>query len=136
MTALSAAVYGIGSLWLVFQLWRDRVQRERHFQSDKAAGELNALRTAFYEAYGYWQGYLWTRGSADIDASQVGKQFEALVRLECQLRLNDYEVEANDLGFAIRRNLDDIQRELDKVGLALKLMPTEYRQFSAKGFTE
>jgi hypothetical protein len=65
----------------------------------------------------------------------VGREFEALIRLECQLRLNDYKVEANNLGFVIRGRFNDIQEELGKVGVALGLLPTEYHQATAVGFT-
>jgi len=87
VTAGATAVYGIGTIFLVYQLWRDRVQRGRHFQADSDAQKLNELRRAFYEASGYWLGSRWVAGSGDVDRAQAGREFEALVRLECQLRL-------------------------------------------------
>lgn len=54
VTACATAVYGIGTIFLVYQLRRDRVQRDRHFQTDSDAQKLTELRRAFYEAYGYW----------------------------------------------------------------------------------
>jgi hypothetical protein len=41
--------------------------------------------------------------------------------------LNGYVKEANDLGFAVRANLMRIGEELTHVGIAMKLMPSEYR---------
>jgi hypothetical protein len=131
VTAGAAAVYGIGTLFLVYQLWRDRVQRDRHFQAESDARKLNDLRTAFYDAWGYWEGGRRVAGSVRIDASQAQRQFEALVRLECQLRLNDYKLEANNLGFVIRADFEGIQHELEKVGVALGLCPSEYRHAGA-----
>jgi hypothetical protein len=78
-------------------------------------------------AWGYWQGYIHRSGDPRDGASQAGKQFEALVRLECQLRLNGYKSEANDLGLALRQNLDGIIKPLSDAGVALGLLPTEYR---------
>jgi hypothetical protein len=63
-----------------------------------------------------------------LTPAQVGREFEALIRLECQLRLNNYKVEANNLGFVIRASFDDIRKELGKVGVALGLLPSVYRQ--------
>jgi hypothetical protein len=54
VTACATPVYGIGTIFLVYQLWRDRVQRDRHFQTDSDAQKLTELRRAFCEAYGYW----------------------------------------------------------------------------------
>jgi hypothetical protein len=104
VTACATAVYGIGTIFLVYQLWRDRVQRDRHFQTDSDAQRLNELRRAFYEAYGYWLGSRWVAGSGDVDRAQAGREFEALVRLECQLRVHGHSLEANNLGFVIRAN--------------------------------
>jgi len=134
VTAGATAVYGIGTVFLVYQLWRDRVQRGRHFQADNDAQKLNELRRAFYEASGYWLGSRWVAGAGDVDRSQAGREFEALVRLECQLRLNGYEAESNNLGFVIRANFQGIEEELGRVGVALGLVPSEYRQASAVGF--
>jgi hypothetical protein len=135
VTASATAIYGVGTVALVYQLWRDRVQRDRHFQAENNARRLNDLRSAFYEAWGFWEGGRRVAGSAEIDAAQVGKEFEALIRLECQLRLNNYGAEANNLGFVIRADFGGIRDELSTVGVALGLLPTEYRQARALGFT-
>jgi hypothetical protein len=132
--ATATSVYGAATLLLVFQIWRDRVQRERHYREEAATHKLNELRSAFYEACGFWEGGRRIAGVASVDASQVGREFEALIRLECQLRLNDYKVEANNLGFVIRARFNDIRKELGKVGVALGLLPSEYREFTAVGF--
>jgi hypothetical protein len=134
VTASATAVYGIGTIFLVYQLWRDRVQRDRHFQAESNAQKLNELRRAFYEACGYWLASRWVAGSGDVDRAQAGREFEALVRLECQLRINGHSLEANNLGFVIRANFQGIQEELGRVGVALGLVPSEYRQASAVGF--
>lgn len=133
VTAIATSVYGAATLLLAFQIWRDRVQRERHKKREDDARKVSELRCAFYEASGYWLGHRWSVGSVNLDASQAGRQFEALVRLECQLRLNDYRNQANDLGFAIRARLDDIDVQLGRAGTALGLLPTEYRTVSAVG---
>jgi hypothetical protein len=70
------------------------------------------------------------------EASQVGRQFEALARLECQLRLNGYKTEAGNLGFAIRTDMNDIHTELGRAGVALGLFSSEYRRVSARGFAQ
>ena len=134
VTARATAVYGIGTVFLVYQLWRDRVQRSRHFQADNDAQKLNELRRVFYEASGYWLGSRWVAGSGHVDRAQAGREFEALVRLECQLRLNGYNAESNNLGFVIRTSFQGIEEELGRVGVALGLVPSEYRQASAVGF--
>jgi hypothetical protein len=134
VTAGATAVYGIGTIFLVYQLWRDRVQRDRYFQADSDAQKLNELRRAFYEASGYWLGSRSVAGSGDVDRAQAGREFEALVRLECQLRLNGYNAESNNLSFVIRTNFQGIEEELGRVGVALGLVPSEYRQANAVGF--
>jgi hypothetical protein len=40
VTAIATSVYGFGSLLLVLQLWRDRVQRNQHFEAEKSASKL------------------------------------------------------------------------------------------------
>lgn len=73
-------------------------------------------------------------GSVQMDASQVGRQFEALIRLECQLRLNGYAKEANNLGFTARTDFNGIRSQIGEVGVALGVTPNEYRNFRAIGF--
>lgn len=75
VTALATCVYGGATLLLVVQIWRDRVQRERHFSGETDARKLNELQSAFYEAWGYWEGHWMSAGSVKLDASQVGRQF-------------------------------------------------------------
>ena len=127
VTAIATSVYGAATLLLVGQIWRDRIQRERHFREESDNRKINELRSAFYEAWGYWQGYIHRSGDIRTDASQAGRQFEALVRLECQLRLNGYKDQANDLGLALRRDLSGVIKPLGDAGIALGLLPTEYR---------
>ena len=135
ITAIATSVYGAATLALVIQLWRDRVQREKHFRTENDARKLAELRIAFYDAWGYWAAHVRALAGLPLDPSQVGKQFEALIRLECQLRLNGYKAEAHNLGFATRESASDIEEQLGIVGVALGLLPTEYRRTNAVGFT-
>jgi len=57
---------------------------------------------------------------------QVVRVFEALTRLECQLRLNDYKNEARDLEFGVRR-LTGVAERLEQIGTTLGLFDSEYR---------
>jgi hypothetical protein len=54
VTAIATAIYGLATLLLVIQIWRDRVQRERHYTEEGKQRKLIELRSAFYEAWGYW----------------------------------------------------------------------------------
>lgn len=132
--AIATSVYGLATFFLVVQLWRDRAQRERHFKADNDAKKLAELHSAFYEAWGFWLGHNWAQGSVRPDAAQVGKQFEALTRLECQLRLNGYEAEAGNLGFAIRVDLAAIRDRVEDAGRALGLLAERYSSVVAAGF--
>lgn len=132
--AFATCIYGGATLLLVIQIWRDRVQRERHIRTETDARKLGELQSAFYEAWGYWEGHWISAGSVRMDASQVGRQFEALIRLECQLRLNGYSKEANNLGFTARTDFNDIRNKIGAVGVALGLTQNEYRQWKAVGF--
>jgi hypothetical protein len=131
ITALSTLVYGVAT-WL---LWResreDRKQRQQQFIDDANRRRVSDLQSAFYEAWGYWEGHFMSVGSVAIDASQVGRQFEALIRLECQLRLNGYNTEANDLGYAARTDFGEIRKQIGAVGVAIGLIPSQYRRVNA-----
>jgi hypothetical protein len=128
VTALATCLYGGATLLLVIQIWRDRVQRERHFKAEAQYRKLGELHRAFYEAWGYWVGHSYVAGDIRPDATQVGRQFEAVGRLECLLRLSGYEKEANDLGLAVRTNLQEIREKLAIAGVALGVLPAEYRR--------
>jgi len=134
VTAGATAIYGIGTLALVYQLWRDRVQRDRHFQQEKDAKKVADLHTAFYDAWGYWEGHRSRSGDSVVDSGQAARLFEALIRLECLLRLSNYRREAHDLGVVIRTNFHGIAEELANVGAALGLLPSEYRLVRAVDF--
>ena len=127
VTAIATAVYGLATLMLVIQIWRDRTQRERHFREAANNQRLNELHSSFYEAWGYWQGHF-HRSGGPIDASQSGRLYEALTRLECQLRLNGFTSQAHDLGFVVRTNIGAVNAPLAEAGIALKLLPSEYRR--------
>ena len=135
VTAISTAFYGLATFLLVIQIWRDRVQRERHFRDEAESLKLNELRSAFYDAWGYWRGHgfsLRIKSSGSVeDASQVGRVFEALIRLECQLRLNGFASQADDLGLVIRTDLSGVDRPLEAAGVALGLLPSDYGRVPA-----
>jgi hypothetical protein len=133
VSAIATVVYGAATLLLVVQIWRDRVQRDRHFEAEAASCKLDDLRRAFYDAVGYWAGHRNRSGESVVDASQAGRVFEALTRLECQLVLNDYTTEAHDLGLAVR-TMEGVDEQFGRIGVALGLFPKEYRQFLAVGF--
>ena len=124
VSAIATVIYGGATLLLVVQIWRDRVQRDRHFEAEAAHRKLNDLRSAFYDAVGYWVGHI-NRSVHDTDALQVGKVFEALTRLECQLRMNGYKAEATDLGFGVRK-LAGVSERLERIGTTLGLFDAEY----------
>jgi hypothetical protein len=136
LTAIATTLYGGATFALVIQQWRDRVQREKHFREESESRKLDELHRAFFEAYGYWIGHYWAAGSVPTDAAQVGRQFEAVTRLECQLRLNGYRKEAHDLGLATRTGFDKVREELAHVGVAIKLLPSDYRAWSASNFAD
>src|ERR1700736_877236 len=77
-----------------------------------------------------------SRGSAIPDASQIGRQFEALARLEWLLRLNGYTAEANSHGLAIRTDINEIRKEVAAAGVALGLFLAEYRRVSTTGLAK
>lgn len=124
VSAIATVIYGGATLLLVVQIWRDRVQRDRHFEAEAAHRRQDELRSAFYDAVGYWAGHT-NRSAHDVDAAQTGKVFEALTRLECQLRLNGYNDEARDLGFGVRK-LVGVAERLEQIGTRLGLFDSEY----------
>jgi hypothetical protein len=132
VTAIATSVYGGATFLLVVQIWRDRVQREKHFREETANRKLSELHIAFYEAWGYWEGY--ESGPNKSDAAQASRVFEALIRLECLLRLNGFKKEAHNLGAAIRTNIHGVEGPLAQAGVALGLLPTEYHLTAALGF--
>jgi len=134
VTAIATSVYGGATLLLVGQLWRDRVQREKHFREEAVNRKLNELHRAFYDAWGYWQGHKNRSGDSGTDALQAGRVFEGFIRLECQLRLNGFTIQANNLGYAIRTDIQAVDEPLAEAGVALGLVPSEYRRFTAVGF--
>jgi len=131
VTACATLIYGPATVLLWFESRQDRVQRQRQFQQEETDRKKAELHRAFYEAWGYWNGHRERSLGSKVDVSQSGRIFEALIRLECQLRLNDYEKEANNFGFAIR-TLENVDERLGEIGVALGLVTREYRQASAQ----
>jgi hypothetical protein len=132
VSAIATVIYGAATLALVIQIWRDRVQRGRHFETDAAQQRLNELRSAFYDAVGYWAGHKPENRSGDspLDAAQSSKVFEALTRLEGQLRLNGFDDQAHDLGFAVR-TITGVDEQLEQIGVTLGLFTSRYFQARA-----
>lgn len=125
VTALATLVYGLATLCLWYENRQDRLQRQKQFDKGLADRKLYDLHSAFYEAWGFWNGHTYSSEDTKGDQASNIRLFEALIRLECQLRLNNYNREANNLGFAIR-TLNRIDEGLSEVGLALELLPSEY----------
>jgi hypothetical protein len=97
-TAIATAVYGLATLLLWIEDREDRKQRDRHFREEADNRKLNDLRSAFYEAWGYWQGYYMGSPETRADAAQMGRLYEAMTRCECQLRLTGYEAKQTTSG--------------------------------------
>ena len=126
VTAAATLIYGLATSLLWWENRQDRKQRQKQFSDEQAARKRAELNHAFYEAWGYWNGHAYRSHEAHVDASQSGRLFEALIRLECQLRLNEYRKEANDFGWAVR-TLEGVDDQLSRVGVALGLITSDYR---------
>jgi hypothetical protein len=133
VSSIATVIYGGATLLLVIQIWRDRVQRDRHFEAEAVGRKLDELRTSFFDACGYWLGHVHRGGNSIVDAAQAGKVFEALTRLEGQLRLNGYVSESQNLGRTVRTNILGVDDHLEKIGVVLGLRATEYSQARAVG---
>jgi hypothetical protein len=135
VSAIATAIYGAATLLLVIQIWRDRVQRGKHFETDVRNRKLNDLHSAFYESVGYWLGHKPENrsGSTTLGAEHSSRVFEALTRLECQLRLNGYKDEALNLGSAVR-TLDGVDDQLSQIGIKLGLFAQKYHRTQATAF--
>src|SRR5258707_15181107 len=90
VTALATFVYGLETYGLWHETRQDRKQREKQFREEVAARKLAELHSAFYEAWGNWNGHNVRSANSVVDSSQAGKVFEALIRLEGLLRLNGH----------------------------------------------
>jgi hypothetical protein len=134
VTAIATSVYGAATFLLWWENRQDRQQRDRQFCLEADNRKLTELRSAFYDAWGYWQGHLHRSGDSRVDALQAGTVFEAFIRLECQLRLNGFTNQAHNLGSIIRTNIHGVEGPLAEAGVALGLLPSEYRQVTAVGF--
>jgi hypothetical protein len=124
-TAIATAVYGLATLLLVIQIWRDRVQRESQFRREAETRKLNELHRAFFDAWGYWQGHTQRSFDSRTDALQAGTVFEAFIRFECLLRLSGFTNEADNLRHVIRTDIHGVLRPLAEAGVALGLLPAE-----------
>jgi len=133
VTAIATAVYGFATLLLWFENREDRKQRDRNFREEAETRKLNDLRSAFYEAWGYWQGFYYASPDSKGDSTQGGRLYEALTRFECQLRLNGYESQANNLGFTVRTNIESTITPLAEAGVAIGVLPPHYQHYKVSG---
>jgi hypothetical protein len=127
VTAVATFIYGLATVLLWYENRQDRQLREKQFHAESGDRKRGELQNAFFEAWGYWHGHQLRSGDSKIDASQAGRVFEALIRLEGHLWLNGYSNEANRLGISIR-TLEGVDEGLSKVGVALELARSEYRR--------
>lgn len=127
VTAIATAIYGLATLLLWLENREDRKQRDRHFREEAESRQLNDLRSAFYEAWGYWQGYYMGSPETRGDATQMGRLYEAMTRFECQLRMNAYDSQANDLGFTVRNDIHSTNKPLADAGIAIGMLPPHYK---------
>lgn len=127
VTAFATLIYGLATVLLWYENRQDRKQRGRQFDTEAGDSKRRELQNAFFEAWGYWRGHQVRSSNSGIDASQGGRVFEALIRLEGHLRLNGYNNEANRLGISIR-TLEGVDEALSVAGVALGLVPSEYRR--------
>jgi hypothetical protein len=118
VTAVATLIYGLATVLLWYENRQDRQQREKQFHAEVASRKVEQLQNAFFEAWGYWNGLSERSAQTPTDASQAGRILEALIRLECQLRLNGYKNEANELGISIRTH-QGVYKSLAHVGIAL-----------------
>lgn len=129
--AFATLVYGGAATGLWLSSRHDRKQREEHFRKEQEDRKREKLYSAFYDAWGYWQGHLHRSGDSRTDALQAGRVFEAMIRLECELRLNGFKKEAHNLGAKLRMDIHGIDQPLSEVGLALGILPETYREVHA-----
>ena len=127
VTAIATAIYGLATLLLWLENREDRKQRDRHFREETESRKVNDLRSAFYEAWGYWQGYYMGSPETRGDATQMGRLYEAMTRFECQLRMNGYDSQANDLGFTVRNDIHSTNKPLADAGVAIGMLPPHYK---------
>jgi len=131
VTAVATVVYGLATFLLWWENRQDRQQRDRQFRAETDSRKLNELHRAFYDAMGYWDGFYLGSPETRGDAAQIGRLYEALYRFECQLRLNGFTTESQNLGFAIRTRIEDVVTPLSEAGVAIGILPSEYRRVAA-----
>jgi hypothetical protein len=125
ITAIATLVYGFATLLLWLENREDRKHRDKHFREEAEARKRNELYRAFYDAWGYWKGHVNRSFDSRTDALQAGAVFEAFIRFECQLRLNGFTNEANNLEETVREDLHAVMRPLRAAGIAIGLLPGE-----------
>ena len=84
--AFATLVYGAATTALVHSSHKDRRLRDKHFLDEQKDRKQERLYSAFYDAWGYWQGHVNRSGDSRTDSLQAGRVFEAMIRLECEPR--------------------------------------------------
>jgi hypothetical protein len=131
VTAIATSVYGLATFLLWWENRQDRQQRDRQFRAEADSRKLNELHRAFYEATGYWEGFYLGSPETRGDAVQIGRLYEALYRFECQLRLNGFTRESQNLGVAVRTEIQGVMTPLAEAGVAIGILPSEYHRVAA-----
>ena len=119
--AFATLIYGAATTALVISGHKDRQQRHVHFQHEQREKKLEMLYSAFCEAWGYTFGLSQRSYDAPVTATDAAKVTEALIRLEVQLRLNQFDSLADDFQRAIF-NRAGREEQLSIIGKALGLL--------------
>jgi hypothetical protein len=133
VTAFATVIYGLAT----FLLWwkTDRIGSSGTSSSvQNQTGESSMIFTPpSMMRGGYWEGYIYASPDSRGDAAKAGRMYEALVRFECQLRLNNFTKQADDLGLVVRADIHGVRTPLAEAGVALGLLPSEYRRVPIAG---
>lgn len=119
--AFATLVYGAATTALVISSHRDRQLRHKHFQQEQNDKKLQAMYTAFCDAWGRWQGLWHKSGGIQVTVSDAQNVNEALMRLQAHLRLNDHVSLANEFQHTVEMN-SDIGNKLIKIGQVIGLL--------------
>jgi hypothetical protein len=118
-------IYGLATFLLWWENRADRIQRNEHRREEIGDRKLRDLHSAFYAAWGNRA----AKKIADRPSEhvlQAATMFEAFMRLEGELRLNGHKTEADNFGYAVRKQKDRIDEQLADVGILLGLVIPAY----------